>query len=68
MKTENIIFLFVVILLVLLGDFVSLRILIPKMISSQNDILVWGGFLWGIVLFAIHVLLVVIRKKEVKNG
>ena len=37
-------------IVVLLGDFVSYRILIPRMVSSLNDFIVTLGFIWAIFL------------------
>lgn len=59
MKVETFMAVFVGIVVLLIGDFFSLRILIPKMISSENDFLVYGGFIWAIVLVSVHLFLVV---------
>lgn len=69
-KLNKLIILFVAAFFIIIGDFISVRILIPKMISSQNDLMVSMGFIWVIILFLIHILVgmfLYIRNKEVKN-
>lgn len=54
MNIRNLIVVFVGVCVLLIGDFISFRIIIPKMVSSQNDFLVLLGFILSILLGAIH--------------
>lgn len=59
MKLNDVVLVFCVIVVLMIGDFISFRIFIPKMISAQNDILVFLGFFWATLLGAVHWFLIV---------
>lgn len=43
-----------------IGDFISFRLLLPYLVSSTNSILVLIGGIWAVTLIAIHIFLIVI--------
>lgn len=41
-------------------DFIYFRIIMPHLMSAENNILVLMGALWAVILIAIHIFLAVI--------